>query len=96
MFNEFTTEKGTKLYWEVTYSKGGYNHFTSNFEKRGYSLSVRRKKNVFTAFSGLSDESGAVSLFLHEVGRKSTKQLDIALDMVTEELLNDIATRYGI
>lgn len=94
--NEFTTKKGTKLFWDITYDKGGYNHFTSSERKRGYSLSIKRKKNEFSAFTGLSSENGAVSLFLHEVSRKSNKQLDVAMNLVTDELLSDIAMRYGI
>ena len=26
--NEFTTENGTKLFWEIRYDIGGYNHLT--------------------------------------------------------------------
>ena len=93
---EFTTEKGTTLYYDVTYELGGYNHFTGGDIPRAYMLSIKRQKNEFGAFSGLDASDGAVRMVLLEVGRRSKKQEAKAHDMVTDELLQDIANKYGI
>ena len=93
---EFTTEKGTTLYYDVTYELGGYNHFTGGTTPRAYMLSIKRQRNVFSAFSGLDSSSGAVRMVLLEVGRRSKKQEANAYSMVTDELLQDIANKYGI
>ena len=93
---EFTTEKGTTLYYDVTYELGGYNHFTSSEIPRAYMLSLKRQKNQFSAFSGLDSPSGAIRMVLLEVKRKSKKQEANAYNMVTDELLQDIANKYGI
>lgn len=93
---EFTTEKGTTLYYDVTYELGGYNHFTGGTIPRAYMLSIKRKKNEFTAFSGLDSPSGAIRMVLLEVKRKSKKQEANAYNMVTDELLQDVANKYGI
>lgn len=93
----FTTEKGTTLFYKIDYRLGGYNHFTGNLDQRGYILSVRRKPNVFTAFSGLDKESGAISRFLLEVKRRSNKQEEKAVELVeNSSMLQEIADRYGI
>ena len=93
---EFTTEKGTTLYYDVSYELGGYNHFTSSDMPRAYMLSLKRQRNQFSAFSGLDSPSGAIRMVLLEVGRRSKKQEAKAHDMVTDELLQDIANKYGI
>lgn len=93
---EFTTKKGTKLYYDISYEIGGYNHFTGGTIPRAYMLMVQRKRNSFTAFSGLDSDSGAVRMALIEVGRKSKKQETNAYNMVTEEFLQDIANKYSI
>ena len=93
---EFTTKKGTKLYYDVTYEIGGYNHFTGGTIPRAYMLMVQRKRNLFSAFSGLDNPSGAIRTVLLEVGRKSKKQETNAYNMVTEEFLQDIANKYSI
>ena len=49
--NEFTTENGTKLFWEIRYDLGGYNYFSDRETPRGYYLSIKRNKNEFMAFS---------------------------------------------
>ena len=94
--NEFITEKGTKLFYEVDYSLGGYNYFTGEDIPRGYSLSVNRSKHEMSAFTGLESPTGAISLFLHEVTRQSKKGLATAEAMATPEKLQEIANRYGI
>ena len=93
---EFTTKRGTTLYYEVTYELGGYNHFNGGTIPRAYMLSIKRQKNEFSAFSGLDSPSGAIRMVLLEVGRRSKKQEAKAHDMVTDELLQDIANKYGI
>ena len=93
---EFTTEKGTKLYYEVSYEIGGYNHFTGGTIPRAYMLMVQRARNSFSAFSGLDKPSGAIRTVLLEVGRRSKKQETNANNMVTEEFLQDIANQYDI
>lgn len=94
--NEFTTENGTKLFWEIRYDIGGYNHFNGRNIARGYYLSINRKKNTFMAFSGLENESGAVRMLIVEVGRKSVKQAEKANELITDEYLQSIANRYGL
>ena len=98
MKKEFITEKGTVLYWHVTYNLGGQNVFSGQHDRRGYSLFIQRKKNSFAVGldTGLNHESGAVRYFLHEVNRKSKKQEQIANDMVTDEELQRIANIYGV
>ena len=93
---EFITQKGTKLFYEVGYDLGGYNHFTGSQEPRAYILSIRRLKNEVHAFKGLDNPSGAIRFVLNEVGRKSKKQETIAKSMVTKEFLQDIADKYNI
>ena len=93
---EFTTEKGTTLYYDVTYELGGYNHFTGGTIPRAYMLMVQRDKHSFSAFSGLDAPSGAIRMTLLEIGRRSKKQEAKAYSMVTDELLQDIANKYGI
>lgn len=93
---EYTTEKGTTLYYDVTYELGGYNHFTGGDTPRAYMLVINRQKNQFSAFSGLDKPGGAIRMVLNEVGRRSKKQEAKAYDMVTDELLQDIANKYGI
>ena len=75
---------------------GGYNHFNGGTIPRAYMLSLKRQKNEFSAFSGLDKPGGAVRMVLLEVGRRSKKQEANAYSMVTDELLQDIANRYGI
>lgn len=94
--NEFTTEKGTKLFWEINYDLGGMNYFTGKLEPRGYELSIKRSRNTTRAFSGLNEESGAVRMFLHEVTRKSKKGLKTATEKADDKLIQSIADRYGI
>ena len=93
---EFTTEKGATLYYDIAYDLGGYNYFTGESDPRAYMLILKRQKNQFSAFSGLDSPSGAIRMVLNEVKRKSKKQETIAYNMVTDELLQDIADKYGI
>ena len=93
---EFTTEKGTTLYYDVSYELGGYNYFTGGIIPRAYMLNLKRQKNQFSAFSGLDKPGGAVRMVLNEVKRKSKKEEANAYSMVTVELLQDIANKYGI
>ena len=93
---EFTTEKGTTLYYDISYDLGGYNYFTGDADPRAYLLMIQRDKHTFSAFSGLDKPGGAVRMVLLEVGRRSKKQEANAYSMVTDELLQDIANKYGI
>ena len=93
---EFTTEKGTTLYYDISYDLGGYNYFTGDADPRAYLLMIQRDKHTFSAFSGLDSPSGAIRMVLLEVKRKSKKQEANAYNMVTDELLQDIANKYGI
>ena len=93
---EFTTEKGTTLYYDISYDLGGYNYFTYEAEPRAYLLMIQRDKHTFSAFSGLDSPTGAIRMVLNEVKRKSKKQEVNAYNMVTDELLQDIANKYGI
>lgn len=93
---QFITQKGTKLFYEVGYDLGGYNHFTGRYEPRAYNLHIKRMKNQTSAFQGLDNPSGAIRFVLNEVGRKSKKQETIAKSMVTKEFLQDIANKYNI
>lgn len=93
---EFITQKGTKLFYEVGYELGGHNYFTGEHEPRAYILYIKRMKNQTSAFKGLDNPSGAIRLVLNEVGRKSKKQETIAKSMVTKEFLQNIASKYLI
>lgn len=81
-----TTKNGVTLYCKLTYDLGGYNQFTYEEEKRGYTLHVQRVKNEFKAFKGLEDEAGATRLFIKEVSRKSNKASDEALTIAMDQL----------
>lgn len=93
--NKHVTEKGTILYWEVVYDKGGMNFFTSHVVERGFYLIVKRSKHEISMFSDLSSKSGAISFFLHSVGRYSEKQRNIAMDMALP-VLNEIIEHYNL
>lgn len=93
---EFTTDRGTKLYYDVYYELGGYSYFTGKTIPRAYMLVVQRERKSFSAFSGLDSPRGSIVAVLLEVGRKSKKQEANANNMVTEEFLQDIADRYGV
>ena len=93
--NEFITDKGTKIYWEVNYELGGYNQFTSEVNARGYYLSMQRKKREFMMFQDLSKPSGASKILLLEVKRRSKKQLEKANGMAGEKLL-EVANYFGL
>lgn len=87
---EYTTENGTKLYYDVTYNLGGYNYFTYKNDPRCYLLNIQRNPQEFEAFSDLNNELGAVNVVLFEVGRQSKKQRakveNMALDKLKEFL----------
>ena len=93
---QFITQKGTTLFYEVGYDLGGYNHFNGKQEPRAYNLHIRRMKNITSAFQGLDNPSGAIRFVLNEVGRRSKKEETIAKGMVTKEFLQDIANKYNI
>lgn len=95
MINEFVTENGTVLYWEVNYDKGGTNAYSGKTIERGFYLSVKRDRNRFRAFEDLTQEYGAVRRFVHPVGRYSDKQHGIAME-VAYSLLPEIANRYNL
>lgn len=76
---EVHTKKGTKLYAEIFYRKHGCNLFTDQVYPSQYMLNLQRQKNEIAAFTDLDDPSGAVMIPLHNVNRKSSKQLRIAI-----------------
>ena len=92
---EFTTENGTKLYYDVTYDLGGFNYFTDKMEPRCYRLNINRNPQEFAAFTGLNDDCGAVRVVLFEVGRKSKKQLAKAESMALDTLKKVINENYS-
>jgi len=92
---EYTTEKGTKLYYDVTYDLGGFNYFTDKNDPRCYRLSINRNPQEFAAFTGLNDESGAIRVVLFEVGRQSKKQLAKAESMAQDTLKKVINEHYS-
>lgn len=77
---------------KVDYSLGGMNYFTYKQEKRGYYLHVqpyeRTERNGY-AMRTVVGFSG-VKFFLLEVNRKSAKQLEKAVAMVTEEMIQNM------
>lgn len=83
---EYQTEKGTTLYYKVSYDLGGYNYFTSTERERGYYLSIQRKYREFGAFSGLDDPSGAVRVLLLPVNRQSVKAEKQAEEMAEQKV----------
>lgn len=95
MMKEYTTEKGTKLYYEVTYDLGGFNYFTGKSDPRCYSLNIQRNPQEFAAFSNLNDDRGAVRVLLFEVGRQSKKQLSKAENMALDKLKEFITNHYS-
>lgn len=91
---EYTTDRGTRLYYRVFYDIGGYNWFTSKDTPRGYYLEIRRQPHMMTAFSSLTDPQGAIKYCLLEVKRQSNKQKQLAEDMA-EQTLRDIVEIYN-
>ena len=93
--NEFTTENGTVLYYKVAYELGGYNYFDNSYRERGYYVSIQRQAHEFKAFADLSDESGAVTVLLKEVTRKSKKAESESETLALEEL-KKVSDIYGL
>ena len=89
-----TTEKGTPLYWEVYYDKGGYNQFTNEFEPRCMEASLQRQHGEVAAFSDLNDPAGAERIVLIEVGRYSKKQQKLAIQKFADKLPNFLKENY--
>ncbi|OME54011.1 hypothetical protein BSK59_15635 [Paenibacillus odorifer] len=82
---------GMNVEVKVSYSLGGMNYFTYNSESRGYYIHVQPYK--CSNFDGgvVMRETGAftgVKMLLVEVTRKSTKKLQEAVDMVTDEMID--------
>ena len=75
---EYTTDRGTHLYYRVFYDIGGYNWFTSKETPRGYYLEIRRQPHMMAAFSSLTDPQGAIKYCLLKVKRQSNKQKQLA------------------
>ena len=92
---EFTTENGTKLYYEVDYQLGGYNYFTDKNDPRCYIVNIQRNPQKFAAFTDLNDDYGAISLVLFEVGRQSKKQLAKAENMALDKLKDFVSAFYS-
>lgn len=92
---EFETEKGNILFYDINYSLGGYSYATNSEMKRGYYLSVQRKRNEFMAYQGLEHESGAIRQFVHEVKRKSNTQELIAYDKAMT-IVKEIVEKYDL
>ena len=90
---EYQTEKGTTLYYKVSYDLGGYNYFTSTERERGYYLSIQRKSREFGVFSGLDDPSGAVGVLLLPVKRQSVKT-ERQAEKMAEQKVAEIVAEY--
>ena len=84
--NEYTTAKGTKLYWHVSYNLGGYNQFNNKLEPRCYDLVVQRNPQELAVFEDLDYPTGSTRLVLNEVSRRSKKQERIANELALEKL----------
>lgn len=91
---EFTTEKGTTLYYSVNYSLGGYNYFTGEMGKRGYFLNIQRNYNSFCAFTGIEKPGGAIKRLLIEVKRQSKKAEEQA-EQMAEKQVAEIVAEYN-
>ena len=94
VMKEFTTERGTRLYYKVFYDLGGWNYFTSENTPRGYYLTIRRSPTVMSAFSDLSSKDGAIKYRLFETKRASEKQRKHAEDMA-EQMVKTIVAVYN-
>lgn len=92
MVKEFEHQgKTVEVY--VSYNVGGVNCFSGRMEPRGYWLHVQPviKENrgngiVVRSFGGFT----GVKKFLFEVGRKSAKQMQKAVDMVDDTLIESM------
>lgn len=98
---KYTKVKGQDFKIQVNYSKGGMNFITNQEEKRGYTLVVtpvkREQRDGYTV-ERTSVYSG-YKMFLLEVGRKSKKSLEKAIDMAAKQedkLIQNILIREGI
>ena len=89
-----TTDKGTDIYWEVYYDKGGYNQFTSTAEPRAIEASLQRQSGEVAAFSNLNDPAGAERIVLIKVGRFSKKQLKLGIEKLAQILPDYLAENY--
>lgn len=91
---EYTTEKGTPLFYDISYDLGGYNWATGGRRERGYYISIQRKRNMFCAFSDLSNEAGAVRYMLFSCNRRSSKAQERAENMA-EQTVKHIVEQYN-
>lgn len=92
---EYTTQKGTKLFYYVDYTKGGYNDFTDQQVKRGYYINVQRDVRKIRAFNDISEPFGACRMLLVEAGRRG-KNKEAQANNKAPEALKNIVERFNI
>ena len=91
---EYVTPNGNSLWYKVYYDAGGLNYFTYTTRKRGYYVTIQRKRNQFAAFSDLSSPDGAIKYLVKEVKRQSQKQ-KLNAEAEAKQLVADIVAVYN-
>lgn len=91
-----------KIKVEVDYDKGGMNYFNGRVDKRGYYLYVRVVDCVDNG-QYMSEScnlfGSGYKFFLHEVGRKSNKQFEVACakaEAKENELIQTVCREHGL
>ena len=91
----YVTKKGTPLYWNVYYLKGGINYLTDDVMPRAYYLDVKRDPTESQINTPLNTPQGTTMFVLNEVSRKSEKQFKIAL-IEAKSRLAEVESEYNI
>ena len=77
----WTTAKGIKLWWKMTYTKGNGRSIP-----RCYLLAVQRNVQIVEAGTDLTQPAGRALWALDKVGRRSQQQQRIAIDLAKDKL----------
>lgn len=94
LMEKYIEKNGQTLRVSVYYNLGGFNYFTSRSEERGYYLSVtpiKRSSNNGIVMREYAAFSGFKKLLL-EVKRKSKKAESQALELASDELIEELIT----
>jgi|SRR5690625_1323019 len=100
IYKEYREIDGQTYEVKLYYTLGGWNHFTSQEERRGYYLSVTPAQVNFddegNVVSRTTRMFSGVKELLVEVTRKSKKREEEALSMVTTERINKLLEHIGV
>jgi len=100
IYKKYLDISGQTYEVKLYYTLGGWNHFTSQEERRGYYLSVTPVQVNFddegNVVSRTTRMFSGVKELLVEVNRKSKKREEEALEMITEERIEKLLQHIGV